>query len=969
MLLVLLAEIPALALMFYATQAQRQFLIEEEEANLTRLTHLVAVSQERTLTGARQLLMAVAGSRAIRESQPTECATRLAALLDPFPAYTSLSAVAADGDVLCSAPVRKRPVNVGDRSWFRRVAETGEFAVGGYELDRVSGKPAVTLAYPVRDWAGRISGAVTAGLDPDWLGKVAGDLDLPVGAAVFVTNSQGMILSQFPDPGRWVGRAMPDQPAVKAVLRRMQGTAEVPGFDGALLLYAFGPVLPLSETGLYVSVGIPKETVFAAVDRASARGLLGLVLVGVLVLAAAWVGSDFFVLQRLDALIRATKRLSSGDPGARTGVAYGADEVSRLARTFDEMAESLEVAHRSRDEAHRVRQEAERQAGEARLASVLDITTDAIFSVDDAGDVVLFNKGAEEIFGYAAGDVLGRPLDPLLLSWSAQVLRREIEELAAAPERGRRLWRQPELFGRRKEGAHFPAEVSISKVTQGDRTTFTVIMRDITERREAEERTRLILDTAYDAFISIDAAGRIVDWNRQAEETFGWPREEVVGRSLADTIIPPPYREEHRRGLDQYRATGAGAALNRRLEIPAQRRGGEVFPIEMTIVPVRAGDTYLFASFLRDVSERKRAEEVLYRLASLVESSDDAIISTTLAGAILTWNAAAERIYGYAEEEALGRALSFLVPSDRAAEPPGTLARIARGERIESYETVRVRKDGTLIDVALTTSPLQNADGDIVGASEIARDITERKRDHVKSDFISLVSHQLRTPVAELKGYIDNMLAGLTGSLTAKQAVYLQEMQTTNSRNYHLITSLLDVSRIERGVISVDLQPAGLEDIIARALRPHLEKIAEKGLRLALPGDETAMAVLADEDKMIEALGNVVENAVRYTEAGAIAIRTWTDDTYAYVEVADTGRGIAADVLGKLFTKNQILSGEPTSEGGSGLGLYVAKAFMRLQRGDITVTSLVGRGSAFVLKIPLDVGARGAGREVHVHRV
>ena len=237
---------------------------------------------------------------------------------------------------------------------------------------------------------------------------------------------------------------------------------------------------------------------------------------------------------------------------------------------------------------------------------------------------------------------------------------------------------------------------------------------------------------------------------------------------------------------------------------------------------------------------------------------------------------------------------------------------------------------------------------------EIFNDITERKHiDQMKSDFVALVSHQLKTPVGELSGYIDNMLNGLTGELFGKQKQYLLEMREINSRAYRLITDLLNVSRIERGVISVNLQAVKLQEILTLALRDYLQDISKKGLSLNLENMDQEITVMTDKDKTVEAVSNVISNAVRFTEQGSIVISLRSDDFFGYIDIQDTGKGVLPELLDKLFKREQTLSGCPRPEGGAGLGLYIAKNFMVLQQGDVWVESTGEQGSKFIFRIPI----------------
>jgi len=253
--------------------------------------------------------------------------------------------------------------------------------------------------------------------------------------------------------------------------------------------------------------------------------------------------------------------------------------------------------------------------------------------------------------------------------------------------------------------------------------------------QESAERVRAVLNSAVSAVVVIDAAGKITDWNARAEEMFGWPRGEALGRALVEMIVLPRYQEAHLRGLEHYLATGHGPVLGRAVELSALHRDGRGFPVELSISPLKSGDTVAFCGFITDLTDRKKLEESRVRLAAIVESTDDAIISKTPEGVITSWNHGAEKIFGYSAQEAIGRPMLMLFPRDRTGEEMGILARIGRGEDIKHFESVRVRKDGKQIDVSVTISPIEDSQGQVVGVSQIARDITERKLEQVRLQF------------------------------------------------------------------------------------------------------------------------------------------------------------------------------------------------------------------------------------------
>jgi PAS domain S-box-containing protein len=242
------------------------------------------------------------------------------------------------------------------------------------------------------------------------------------------------------------------------------------------------------------------------------------------------------------------------------------------------------------------------------------------------------------------------------------------------------------------------------------------------------ERMRAIVDTALDGLVTMNHEGRIVEFNPAAERIFGLSRGDAIGQTLADTIIPPAWREPHSRGLARYLATGEAVVFGKRIELMGQRADGTLLPVELSINRMPGEGPPLFAGFVRDITERKRQEALRARYAAIIESSDDGIMSKTLQGVITSWNRGAEQLFGYSAAESIGRPMLMLFPEGRLDEETDILAKIARGENVNHFETVRVRKDGTSVDVSVTISPIRDAQGKIIGASKIARDISERRR-------------------------------------------------------------------------------------------------------------------------------------------------------------------------------------------------------------------------------------------------
>ena len=287
--------------------------------------------------------------------------------------------------------------------------------------------------------------------------------------------------------------------------------------------------------------------------------------------------------------------------------------------------------------------------------------------------------------------------------------------------------------------------------------------------RASEMRKAAIVFSSLDCVISYDATGAITgEFNPAAERTFGYSPEDVLGRSIEEVISPKDLRHYHREalgvGVDKAAAEAFGEG--RRFEILAVKADGTEFPAEIALNRIAVGGHPMYTAYLRDISERKSAEQVTSELAAVVANSNDSIVSCTLDGEIRSWNAGAERIFGYAAEEAIGRPLHMLMPSDRIDEFPQMLLAVQRGENISNYETVRLRKDGRKINVSVTDSPILRDGGKVVGVSSIVGNITEReaawRRGRLQSQKMDAVgrlaggiAHDFNNILTAILGYSD----------------------------------------------------------------------------------------------------------------------------------------------------------------------------------------------------------------------
>lgn len=350
-------------------------------------------------------------------------------------------------------------------------------------------------------------------------------------------------------------------------------------------------------------------------------------------------------------------------------------------------------------------------------------------------------------------------------------------------------------------------------------------------------------------------------------------------------------------------------------------------------------------------------------IENLVENAADLIITTDLDDRILTWNRGAEVLFGYDKDEVIGKHLSILLPPERFHELEEMRAKVQISGALRDIEIRSKKKDGVMIYLSLSVSPVRDLDGKIVGFLRVAKDITEKKRyerrlkelDKMKSDFVSNVSHELRTPLTSIKGSVDNMLDGLTGSLNEKQIRYLNRIKSNTDRLSRLINDLLDLSRIESG--HVEVRPTNLPlTALAEEVAEHMKALAaEKLIRIEIPPADPKVTAWADRDKVTQVLMNLISNAVKFTPRdGKITVALEKNGSdYIQISVADTGPGILPEERNRIFSKfYQVANVDKQKPKGSGLGLAISKALVEMHGGKIWMESEVGRGSTFYFTLP-----------------
>jgi PAS domain S-box-containing protein len=427
-------------------------------------------------------------------------------------------------------------------------------------------------------------------------------------------------------------------------------------------------------------------------------------------------------------------RDSSGRPMRLTGVNFDITEQKRI-------------------------QEALRRS-ESELSEFFENATLGIHWVGPDGIILRVNQAELDLLGYSREEYVGRPIAEF------HVDQPVVNDILRRLSCGETL-REYSARLRCKDGSVREVLINSNARFQDGQFVHTrCFTRDVTDRKSAEDRlrqseavARAIFESSLDPLITMDEDGRILDFNPAAESTFGYSKSQAVGRVFTDLLLPPHWRERYRQGLRRYSETGEALVLGRRTQMPALRADRTEIPVECSITATRRqGVPPFFTVYLRDISNLLRSERVTAHLAAIVTSSDDAIISKDLTGIITSWNQAAERLFGYRSDEMIGQPVLKLIPSDRQDEERRILEKISRGETIKTYETIRRRKDGTDVHVSLTISPLLDGQGKVIGASKIARDISERVE---QEQALAQNRERLRQALQYQEAIVTNMGEGL----------------------------------------------------------------------------------------------------------------------------------------------------------------------------------------------------------------
>jgi PAS domain S-box-containing protein len=491
------------------------------------------------------------------------------------------------------------------------------------------------------------------------------------------------------------------------------------------------------------------------------------------------------------------------------------------------------------------------------------------------------------------------------------------------------------------------------------------------ESPDSDARYRGLLEAAPDAMVVVNKEGEIVLLNVQAEKTFGYPRDELIGQPVTN-IIPKGFAE--RLISDGLRSPEAALAqqIGTGIELCALRKDGDAFPIEIMLSPLASADGILVTAAIRDISVRKVAEEHLLRTESryrgLLEAAPDAMVVVDQKGEIVLLNVQAEKCFGYPRDELIGQKVTNIIPegfaerliADGLRSPEAALAQqIGTGIELSAR-----RKDGGAFPIEIMLSPLASADGILVTAA--IRDISVRRESmdrlyaseqtairaaDAMSAFLATMSHEIRTP---LNGVLGMAQAMSRDDLPGLQRERLEVIQASGEALLALLNDLLDLSKIQAG--KIELEDGVLDaQALADAALAFKALVEDKDVSFRLVLAPSALGVWHSDPKRVrQILHNLVSNAVKFTDRGAVTVEISHDGTHLVLQVQDTGIGIPPDRLAQIYDRFVQADASMTRRyGGSGLGLAISRDLATLMAGSIEVESAVGVGTTFVVKLPM----------------
>jgi PAS domain S-box-containing protein len=613
------------------------------------------------------------------------------------------------------------------------------------------------------------------------------------------------------------------------------------------------------------------------------------------------------------------------------------------------------------------RQRADQRAAERLAQATLDSLPQHIAILDETGVIITVNhawRGFARQNGFA-DQHYGVGVNYLMACDTAEGEWADLARATAAGIRAVMQGARADWIG--EYPCHSPTEqrwfeARVSRFAEPGPPYLIVSLQSVTERRRNEEalrtsevRLRTVVSNAPIILWAVDAAGIYTLCEGTQLRTFGHKFGMLVGNSIWDAVQRfPDVAADVRRAF-------SGEPV-----VTVVHLHRFVIETHYTLVHDSEGVVTGLIGVGTDVTDRVRIGQEHARMAAIVDSSDDAIISKSLDGTIESWNAGAERMYGYTAREAIGTPIAMLAPPDRVEEAAAILRRVAEGESIAQFETVRIGKHGQTMEVSLAISPIRDAAGTITGAATIAHDVSMRKRAlreaeqgraiaeelaAMRNDFVAATSHELRTPLTAILGYAELLEVRWNKLDDSRRLAQVRQITVSANRQLRLVQALLRLNTLEADVPSPPLRAIPIPPLIQQAVDEVHRSYRTLGIALNGRMDVTAMA---DPQRALEIVVNMLDNAAKYSPEDSDIEVSWREEGEAViVRVVDHGQGIPEQAFHYLFTRFGRVPGSRMREGhvGTGLGLYLGRQLARAMDGDLTLETTSPLGSTFRLDL------------------
>lgn len=615
-------------------------------------------------------------------------------------------------------------------------------------------------------------------------------------------------------------------------------------------------------------------------------------------------------------------------------------------------------------------------ASEARFRGIFEATAGGALLSDAAGTIVLANEPLARISGYPVAELIGQPMEMLFPHRYRQAHREQRAGLLRVPA-GEPAGAMREQRVLRKDGSECPVEIGLSAIVESERTLVLATIIDTTDReraalalRDSEQRVRLATEASGVGIWQWDLRTNQVQWDAEMFRIYGMdptPDGFVTYADWRDAVLPEDLEDQERILHDMVARCGQG-----RREFRILRRGERQCRFIEAVDVVRTGAdgkaTWIIGTN-RDVTEARRAEEADRTLASVVSSSYDAIISKDMSGIVTSWNAGAEALFGYSAEAMVGQPITRLFPPELIAEEREILGHIIDGKQIVNRDTVRVRSDGTRVDVSVTISPIRDAHGQIIGASKIAHDITARREAELMAErraedlqrsnaeleqFAYIASHDLQEPLRMVASFVQLLATRYADRLDDRGREYIGFAVDGARRMQQMVQDLLAFARVGRRGELVTAA-VDLNGCYALACQ-HLEHaIAES--QAVVEAAELPI-VRGVELQLVQVLQNLIGNAIKYRgeERPRVRVDAVREGPFWRLTVRDNGIGIEPQYFDRIFVIFQRLH-QRENYSGTGIGLAICKRIIEAHGGRIWVESAPGQGSTFSFVLPAAAGA------------